>query len=89
MRTLRSEVIGYFFVYTLLTYVVHTMEERTLLDAFRVVSLAKLDPQTLMPQSQAIEFVSKNQSAPNLILMILSQSFRLSDDNKNIFFVNL
>ena len=45
------------------------MEERTLQNAFRVVSLAKLDPQTLMPQSQAIEFVSEEQSTPNLTLM--------------------
>lgn len=45
------------------------MEERTLQNAFRVVSLAKLDPETLVPQSQALEFVTEDNSGPNLTLM--------------------
>jgi hypothetical protein len=45
------------------------MEKRTLQNAFRVVSLAKLDPATLVPQSQAIEFVTEDNSGPNLTLM--------------------
>lgn len=45
------------------------MEDRTLQSAFRVVKLAKLDPESLMPQSQAIEFVTEAEAAPNLTLM--------------------
>jgi len=45
------------------------MEERTIKEAFRVVELAKLDPGTLVPQSQALEFVTEDQCMPNLTLM--------------------
>ena len=45
------------------------MEKRTLQSAFRVVKLAKLDPETLVPQSQALEFVTEAEAGPNLTLM--------------------
>ena len=45
------------------------MESRTLESAFRVVSLAKLEPETLQPKSQAIRFSNDNSEESQLMLL--------------------
>jgi hypothetical protein len=60
------------------------MEARTLENSFRVVALAKLEPESLMPQCQALSFASETNFDDEFTLLEVPPA--IADQMEKVFF---